>query len=63
MAYVASILFAVGSCCKNINKMRVYMLIGGIIFIVLFSTSDLSNSNNLANLLLNCFNVSIKLLK
>ena len=62
MAYVASILFAVGSCCKNINKMRVCMLIGGIIFIVLFSTSDLSNSNNLANLLLNCFNVAMHII-
>lgn len=57
MAYIASILFAIGSCCKNINKMRIYMLIGGIIFIILFATSDLRNSNNLANLLLNCFNV------
>ena len=62
MAYVASILFAVGSCCKNINKMRVYMLIGGIIFIALFSTSDLRNSNNLANLLLNCFNVAMHII-
>lgn len=59
MAYIASILFAVGSCCKSINKMRIFMLIGGIIFICLFAMSDLHNSNNLANLLLNCFNVAM----
>jgi hypothetical protein len=35
------------------------MLIGGIIFICLFAMSDLSNSNNLANLLLNVFNVAM----
>ena len=59
MAYIASILFAVRSCCKSANKMRIYMLIGGIIFICLFAMSDLSNSNNLANLLLNVFNVAM----
>lgn len=57
MAYIASIMFAIGSCCKSADKMRVFMLVGGVIFIMLFSVSDLSNPTNLANLLLNCFNV------
>ena len=57
MPYVASVSFALGSCMRNLKKMRMFFLFGGIVFIILFAMSDLRNSTNLANLLLNCFNV------
>lgn len=63
MAYVASLFFAVGSFCKNIKAMRIAMLCGGVIFIAIFLRSDLTNSTNLANLLLNVFNVVVHVVR
>lgn len=63
MAYVASLFFAVGSFCKNVKAMRIAMLCGGVIFIGIFVRSDLSNSTNLANLLLNAFNVVVHIVR
>lgn len=63
MAYVASLFFAVGSFCKNIKAMRIAMLCGGAIFIAIFARSDLSDSTNLANLLLNVFNVIVHIVR
>ena len=63
MAYVASLFFAIGSFAKSVKAMRIAMLCGGAIFIMIFARSDLSNSTNLANLLLNVFNVIVHIVR
>lgn len=63
MAYVASLFFAIGSFAKSVKAMRIAMLCGGAIFIGIFARSDLSNSTNLANLLLNVFNVIVHIVR
>lgn len=61
MAYIGSALFILAGFCKDNKKMRVAYILGGLIFIVLFARSDLSNQTNLSNLILNSFSVLVHL--
>lgn len=57
MAYIGSIFFVVGSFVSNVKRMRYFYLVGALIFVSVFACTDLSKAENLANLLLNLFNV------
>lgn len=57
MAYIGSMFFVVGSFVSNIKRMRYFYLVGALVFVIVFAQTDLSKSENLANLLLNAFNV------
>jgi hypothetical protein len=57
MAYIGSIFFVVGSFVSNIKRMRYFYLVGALVFVIVFAQTDLSKAENLANLLLNLFNV------
>lgn len=57
MAYIGSVFFVIGSFVSNMKKMRYCYLVGALIFVLVFAHTDLSKAENLANLLLNLFNV------
>ena len=59
MAYIGSIFFVAGSFVSNVKRMRYFYLIGALIFVSVFAHTDLSKAENLANLLLNLFNVAL----
>jgi len=59
MAYIGSIFFVIGSFASNIKRMRYFYLVGALIFVLVFARTDLSKAENLANLLLNLFNVAL----
>jgi hypothetical protein len=57
MAYIGSMFFVIGSFVSNVKRMRYFYLVGALVFVIVFAQTDLSKSENLANLLLNSFNV------
>lgn len=57
MAYIGSMFFVVGSFVSNVKRMRYFYLVGALVFVIVFAHTDLSKAENLANLLLNLFNV------
>ena len=59
MAYIGSMFFVIGSFVSNVKRMRYFYLIGALVFVIVFAQTDLSKSENLANLLLNSFNVAL----
>ena len=59
MAYIGSMFFVVGSFVSNVKRMRYFYLVGALIFVSVFARTDLSKAENLANLLLNLFNVAL----
>ena len=57
MAYIGSMFFVIGSFVSSVKRMRYFYLVGALVFVIVFAQTDLSKSENLANLLLNLFNV------
>jgi len=55
--FIASGMFVSGSFVKGVNKMRMFFLIGAVIFAIVFAMAGLNNSNNIANFSLNVLNI------